>query len=422
MGLIIDGTWEVDGEEKVFDQQEISAKQMAELFELEDELFPKKAKPTSTVDFQFHRSKTQTVNGQKRTVKQLQVPTQFTANKNGNTVTLTYYKRKTKKRDPITNRMEEQLMPRKVLLDRKVTPLQRGKDADLIVYLALHNQCYTSPLAHMTNEKSWGYLNHTKEADEYMKNIMAQNTLRNEILTMPEVMLRIRAKGLKINAVDNMKEATIRATMVKMLEQAIARTNNRNFEQFKLEYESAFTGVAGRVQDCLDRGFIERHVITGGQFAFRWSNAIGNNDRICVVERNKSPKDFLFRYMTNHWTNYSEMIENALKFGSKINVKSIEEMDDRLKEEAKPAAQKSVSELSVEEVTTELINYGAVHFDFSKKAIFFVVGGKLDKKPITAASHDTWKKELEMKLGEDAELLKKSKQKINGKRIASQNK
>jgi len=409
MGLIVDGTWK--GE--FYDQEQMPAQKVAKIFGIHGEIFPKKTK--QSIQFELHKSKRKIVRGQQRIVKQIQIPTQFTKSSGGDTVTIIYFDKKVQKRDP-EGRITSQLTPRKLILDRKVVSYKIDKYADTVVYLALHNQCHTSPLANLTDEKSWGLKDHAKEAEVYLYNKRIENTLRNKIFTDPIELLRMRAKGINIANVDNMDDEAVRASILQKMENAISGRSNENFEAFNNKFNAPYSGIKGYVQECMDRAHIKRRVATGGKYVYFWRKGLTITGDIVTIPRGKEPKEFLVDHIVGQWETYRKHILDAIKYGTDMNNDSVADFEQDV---VKEKAIKPVKEMSIQDICDEAIKTAIVMYNPVTKGIHLVSSKtkKLEKDPFMAVDLQTWAEELRHELSENSELLKKVKQKLNGKRL-----
>ena len=196
MGLIVDGTWKG----KFYDQEQMPAMKVAEIFNITQDVFPKGKKAGKAVLFELDKTKRKVVRGQQRVIKQIQIPTQFTKSINGDTITIIYFDKKVQKRDGDGN-LAQHLTPRKIALDRQVCSFLPTRDSDKIVYLALHGHCSTSPLSAKDDEKSWGLKDVDKEAMVYLSSKREESRMRNKIFTDDISVLRMRAKGINLSLI-----------------------------------------------------------------------------------------------------------------------------------------------------------------------------------------------------------------------------
>lgn len=401
MGLILDGTWKG----VAYDNEQMKAQKVAKIFGLDAELFPPKGSTKAPyVQFELDKSKCRNVGGQDRMIKQEQMPCSFTATQDGDTVTVYYFKTKRNKGDG-----EYELSPRKIALDKKVTSYNRIKNADLIVYLALHKLCSTSPLADKAGPKTYGLKNHGKESMEYLLVKKQEQELYAKIFQDPIKLVRIRAKGIKIPNVDNMDDELVRAELAKRLDKAV---KNGTFETFLNEYNAPYSGIRGMAQECIDRGVLTQKTVGQGYWSWQWGQGQPKSGQLCKVERGQHPTDFLVDFLVNNWDAYHSYIEQALKVAHQDKGGYVEQFEQSLKEDKA----KAPKDMSVEQLVDEAVKSAFVMYNPATKAVHLVKGGKLTPKPIMVPQGlPTWVSELKSTVTTDPELKKKLVAKLQAK-------
>jgi len=415
MGLILDGTWK----DKFYDDAQMSGKQVAELFEVAVELFDKKERLGKNVQFELHSSKRKTIRGQKRMIKQFSLPSTFTKTKGGDTITITYFDKKIMKKDKDTGKPYPMLTPRKVTSDRMVASYDVDKYMDKIVYFSLHHQCHTSPLADSDGEKMYGLKLHGKEAKVYLDSKREQSYLYNKIFSDPVMILRLRAKGLGINNVDNMQDESVRKVLSEKLDAAIAGVNGQNFKKFESDFNAPYSGIRGQVQECLDKGYFVKKQV-GERTVYYWKPKMEMTGEICKVPRHKHPVDFLVDHMVSNWDTYHTYIKNAIRYGDRTNENTVNEFEDEMRQQS--AKKKKVSQMSIGDVVQEAVRLSAIVYNVVDKGVYLYdpkSKNGLASDPFMVAELATWSAEVEAELSNKPELLKKISQKINGKRLGA---
>lgn len=417
MSFIVDGVYK----EKYYEKEEMSAAKLAELFGIQKDIFPKGVKSDVPVDFAFDSSKQKTVNGQKRCIHKLQLPTTFTASVDGETISITYFESKAQRKNKKTGENFIETLPRKLPLDRKVSRFSPSRFADRIVYFALHPQCSTSPLHKLGNERSFGHKDYDKEAVVYLKNKLEENAIMNEILTMPESTLKLRAKGMEIPNADTLSKEGLQAALMTRLERAKLSADGESLKAFQAKWTSGYSSIRGQIQECVDAAYIEMRSIPGGKVQWSWKDGLSavDKDIICTVEKGLQPFDFLLNHITANWDTYRNIVLNALKHGNTDNDESAHENEDVLAGTIK--TDKKV--LTPTDIANNAAAANLIVYNPATKGIHFVSSKDgMDKEPFMVAELTTYMAQFALELEKNKDLLTTVKQKLQGKAMSNKDK
>lgn len=413
MGFILDGVYK----DKKYEKEEVSASVVAEIFDIKKDLFPKGIKSDVPVDFAFDKSKQAQVNGHKRCIHRLSLPTKFTASVDGESISITYFEKKVDRKNKKSGESYTETLPAKLTMDRKVNKYGPRKFADKIVYFALHPQCSTSPLHKLGDERSFGHKDYDKEAVIYLEAKKEENLVMSEIWSMPEPILRLRAKGLGVANVDAMSYQTIQANLLTRLERAKLNADGESMKAFMAKWNSGHSSIKGQVQECVDAAYIEMKSIPGGKIQWSWKDGLSavDKDVICVVERGMQPFDFLLNHLTANWDTYRGIVLNALAHGNTENDESAHENEAALAASGKGA--KKV--VTAKEVAESALSNNLVIFNPATKGIHYITKDGLDKEPFMVAELTTYMAEFAVELEKNKDLFTLIKQKLQGKAMAT---
>lgn len=419
MGLILHGTWKG----KKYNREEINAHELAKVMGIKEQLFPENAKDKSFVQFELDLTKRRNINGQKRQIKRETIVSTFSVSKKGDSVTITYFSNRQDVIDEKTGHSSTILTPRKVELNKHITTFSREEVADLIVYVALHKKCGTSPLHRKGDPVAYSLKNLVKESNDYLEQKLAEKDLSDEILKEHIDLIRVRAKGLAIPGVDDMSDNVVRAEMLRRLDDAVKGVKGKSFVAFEKKYNAPYSTIRGQVQECLDRGSIVA-VSAGGKWHFDWSDTASGAGRICTVPQGKSPNEYLFDFMVSNWSVHHKAVKesNSISKESDSNKKLVDEFNKELRskdvseDSPENKGPKAVKDSSVLELIKEAEESFLLTYDHSSKGVKYFTSKGLEKDPVMAVEFKGWQDAFAKRLLEEPTLLKSLQGKIISKR------
>lgn len=313
------------------------------------------------------------------------VPVVSGKTKNGEFITIRYFKNKTGKGNDIT------YLPSRIYHKGMEMKVDARKDKELAFFLSICSMCKDSPIARGPNGKHFFIDDKEKNAKELLRKESRIATLINSIHSMPEAHVKRIAHALKlsgttasgrkvsrsVSGVGTEPIAAIRAQLI-----SIAKDLPKQFFDMMNDQD---TILKGAIREAKAVGVIVQKNIGKGIVAWNWRKDIEDGSEICRSRSGQDPYVALFQYVTSKSENFeffNTTVNDAMGYDALVNEISSEPNTN-------------------EEIVAAAIKKDVIYFDRSiGKVVLLNSDGEVDGHPVHIVKDiKNWQQELADAMG-----------------------
>jgi hypothetical protein len=412
MSLIINGT--VKG--KSFEDKQISAKEVLELFGLKERF----KRLDKTLRFDVVERKTKRSNGQIQHPERVAIMCITQATVDGDSFELIYYKTRVRK-DSKGGKTYYDMNPRKVYIEGGSLPINTDQDLDLAVFLYLHSQNETSPVRIPSTRANFKLHDGAAQAENIFRENSIIFQITNSILKDDVNALRLKAQGLRLGNFANKDEMTVRSALLERFNKAKAEGKISKFIEDFNNPASMFTGI---ILEAVARGIITTKP-DKGQYIYVWgANTKEKGSVVCRVLKGETPIEYLIKYAQNNYEYFMKTLEKEILNDQKRH--GLESADEEIEGLAQalsassfgktdPLEGSSAHKVDMKTLVEAAVHYGVIEYSRRDNAIFNLKGDEYAGDALFQATQKDWKTEYANWLEETAnnEAAKKLKSQVN---------